>query len=238
MDSLYATDASKFEALVERDPKAEGKFVYCVTSTMICCRPTCSSRPPLIKNVCYYKTIEEAMVHGFIPCKRCKPELHYGWNQTRDTIYKACQMIMGRAKMKRKPDIDRIASELNISKWHLCRTFKNYTEMTPRQFYLKCIDGQDPLAQNPLPIIQTKKNLQKMKRKKALMATEEQGDSSSPSASASTSPESVADEFGGIFGNLTHELGDYYALNDGFFDNILDFHYEKEELKGSLTSYD
>lgn len=233
MDTDFITDDSKFEALVERDPNAEGKFVYCVTSTMICCRPTCSSRPPLKKNVCYYETIEEAMINGYIPCKRCKPELLYGWNQTRDTISKACKMIMRLAKMKRKPDIDLIASELNVSKWHLCRTFKNYTEMTPRQFYLKCIDGQDPLAQNPLPLIQTKKHLQKLKMKKAIL---EKGGQIQVDSSASSSPKSVGDDFGDLFSDLGRqtEVEDYYAFGEGFFDNILDISYEKEELKSSL----
>lgn len=164
MMSAFTTDQSKFQAVLDRDPASEGHFVYGVISTMICCRPTCSSRPPLKKNVIFFDTIEDAVSKGFISCKRCKPEKTTGWNRTRDIVAQACVIIMDMAKLKRKPNIDKIAAKLKVSKWHLCRTFKNYTGITPRQFYLKSLEGLDPLKSKPLPLIQTKKNLLKLKK--------------------------------------------------------------------------
>lgn len=72
-------------------------------------------------------------------------------------------MLRDMAVARQKPNIDLIARRLHVSKWHFCRTFKRYTNYTPRKYYLKCLAGEDPLILRPLPQIETKKNLQKKK---------------------------------------------------------------------------
>ncbi|MCC8024068.1 MAG: hypothetical protein LIP16_02005 [Clostridium sp.] len=52
----------------------DGKFYVAVKSTKIVCRPSCSSRTPLEKNMVFFDTLEEALKNGYRPCRRCKPE--------------------------------------------------------------------------------------------------------------------------------------------------------------------
>ncbi|OGU63589.1 MAG: methylated-DNA--[protein]-cysteine S-methyltransferase [Stygiobacter sp.] len=59
------------------DVSYDGIFYLAVTSTGIFCRPSCSARKPLPKNVEYYSSSREAIFAGYRPCKRCKPlEVH------------------------------------------------------------------------------------------------------------------------------------------------------------------
>jgi AraC family transcriptional regulator of adaptative response/methylated-DNA-[protein]-cysteine methyltransferase len=54
-----------------RDPDAT--FIYAVTTTGVFCRPSCTSRRPLRKNVRFFHSAVEALAAGFRPCKRCAP---------------------------------------------------------------------------------------------------------------------------------------------------------------------
>ena len=64
----------KVEAVRNRDKSYDGKFYIAVKSTKIVCRPWCSSRTPLEKNMVFFDTLEDAIQNGFRPCKRCKPD--------------------------------------------------------------------------------------------------------------------------------------------------------------------
>lgn len=169
MSSIFPTYEAKYKALLERNPDAEGQFIYCVLSTSICCRPTCSSRLPLKKNIMFCDNLGYALKEGFRPCRRCKPEIAMGWNKPREMVESACIKIMNRARCKNKIQIEEIAFELGVSKWHFCRTFKNYTGITPKRFYNECVRGSNTLDLNLIPIIQTKKNLEKQRLFKSLM---------------------------------------------------------------------
>jgi AraC family transcriptional regulator of adaptative response/methylated-DNA-[protein]-cysteine methyltransferase len=57
--------------LLARD--ASASFFYAVVTTGVFCRPDCSSRRPLRKNVRFFRTMEEARTAGFRPCHRCQP---------------------------------------------------------------------------------------------------------------------------------------------------------------------
>ena len=67
-----------FKALVERDSTFEGIFFAAIKTTGIFCRPTCTAKKPLAKNVEYYPTPKEAILHGYRPCKVCHPERPLG----------------------------------------------------------------------------------------------------------------------------------------------------------------
>jgi AraC family transcriptional regulator, regulatory protein of adaptative response / methylated-DNA-[protein]-cysteine methyltransferase len=60
-------------AFMERDTSYEGVFFTCVTTTGIFCRPACSARKPLLKNIEFFGTSQDAILAGFRPCKRCRP---------------------------------------------------------------------------------------------------------------------------------------------------------------------
>lgn len=61
------------EAFMRRDEAFEGVFVTAVVTTGIFCRPTCTARKPLARNVEFYPTPRDALVAGYRPCRRCRP---------------------------------------------------------------------------------------------------------------------------------------------------------------------
>jgi AraC family transcriptional regulator of adaptative response/methylated-DNA-[protein]-cysteine methyltransferase len=62
-----------YEASVRKDTSYEGIFFMAVKTTGIFCRPSCTARKPKFANVVFFKTVDEAMQHGFRACKVCKP---------------------------------------------------------------------------------------------------------------------------------------------------------------------
>jgi AraC family transcriptional regulator of adaptative response/methylated-DNA-[protein]-cysteine methyltransferase len=63
----------KWLAVTSSDKSADGVFYYSVQSTGVYCKPSCSSRKPLRKNVDFHNTASEAELSGFRACKRCRP---------------------------------------------------------------------------------------------------------------------------------------------------------------------
>lgn len=64
-------------AFGQSDPAYDGIFYVAVRTTGIVCRPSCKPpRKPLLKNVEFYATIEEALHQGYRPCKLCRPDEH------------------------------------------------------------------------------------------------------------------------------------------------------------------
>jgi AraC family transcriptional regulator of adaptative response/methylated-DNA-[protein]-cysteine methyltransferase len=56
-----------------KDASYDGIFYLAVRTTGIFCRPSCSARKPLPKNVEFFPTTKEAVFAGYRPCKVCKP---------------------------------------------------------------------------------------------------------------------------------------------------------------------
>ena len=70
---FHEDDQTRWQAVLRRDPRADGLFCYGVSSTGIYCRPTCPARRPARRNVRFFATPEEAEEAGFRPCRRCTP---------------------------------------------------------------------------------------------------------------------------------------------------------------------
>ena len=62
-----------YDALVRKDKQFEGIFIVGVKTTGIFCRPSCTARKPLRKNVEFFPDTQEAILHGYRPCKVCHP---------------------------------------------------------------------------------------------------------------------------------------------------------------------
>src|SRR6478672_10695796 len=73
-DALPTEKDPRWQAVVARDPAADGTFYYSVKTTGVYCFPSCAARPALPKNVRFHLTREDAERAGFRPCKRCKPD--------------------------------------------------------------------------------------------------------------------------------------------------------------------
>ncbi len=70
---MQLTHEIMYQAIIDKDASFEGLFITAVKTTGIFCRPTCSARKPKIENVVFFTTTKEAILHGYRPCKICKP---------------------------------------------------------------------------------------------------------------------------------------------------------------------
>ncbi len=60
------TDDRRWQAVCERDTRADGQFVFAVLTTGICCRPSCRSRRAARKRT-LFADVAAAVAAGFRP---------------------------------------------------------------------------------------------------------------------------------------------------------------------------
>lgn len=85
-----------YRAVCGRDARFDGVFFTAVLSTGIYCRPSCSARTPLQRNVRFFPTAASAQSAGFRACKRCRPGAAPGspeWNVRADLAGRAMRFI-------------------------------------------------------------------------------------------------------------------------------------------------
>lgn len=126
-------DNARWAAVVKRDTRADGVFVYCVKTTQIFCRPNCRARLARRSNVEFFSTTAEAQAAGYRACKRCRPLL-VKYTPEADKIQKACTMLDTQSRDAPFPGLDRLAREAGLTKHHFHRLFKRETGLTPREY--------------------------------------------------------------------------------------------------------
>lgn len=129
-EAAYATEAQRWAAVQRRDRAADGRFYYSVATTGVYCRPSCAARLALRKNVAFHDTCDDAERAGFRPCKRCKPHEAVDAGHAA-AIAAACRTIEQAEEM---PNLDTLADEAGLSRFHFHRLFKAATGLTPRQY--------------------------------------------------------------------------------------------------------
>ncbi|HYM15756.1 MAG TPA: bifunctional DNA-binding transcriptional regulator/O6-methylguanine-DNA methyltransferase Ada [Dehalococcoidia bacterium] len=119
-----------WEAVVQRRAASEGLFVVAVRTTKIYCRPSCPSRTPRRENVRFYAAASAAEAAGFRACKRCDPR-----GPARPDVA-LVRRISARidAAGERAPTLAALSDEFGVSPFHLQRTFKRITGVSPRQY--------------------------------------------------------------------------------------------------------
>jgi AraC family transcriptional regulator of adaptative response/methylated-DNA-[protein]-cysteine methyltransferase len=120
----------RWAAVLDRDPAADGRFVYAVASTRIFCRPTCPSRRPHRRNVRFFATPAAAERAGYRACRRCHPA--EGEPDTQRRVREAQRYLEGH--LDETVTLDRLGREVGLSPWHLQRTFKRLVGVTPRAY--------------------------------------------------------------------------------------------------------
>jgi AraC family transcriptional regulator, regulatory protein of adaptative response / methylated-DNA-[protein]-cysteine methyltransferase len=127
----FIDDESRWQALADRDPAADGEFVYSVKSTGVYCRPTCPSKLALRENVRFHATCEEAEAAGFRACKRCRPTGESIAEHQSSIVARACRIIEESGEI---PNLDDLARSVGMSSYHFHRVFKAQTGLTPRGY--------------------------------------------------------------------------------------------------------
>ncbi|MEX0552808.1 bifunctional DNA-binding transcriptional regulator/O6-methylguanine-DNA methyltransferase Ada [Klebsiella grimontii] len=125
---MIDTDERRWQAVCERDARADGQFVFAVLTTGVCCRPTCRSRRALRENVRFYPDVATAQAEGFRPCKRCQPEKSDPQQRKVEKVAAACRLLEQETPMT----LEALARQAALSPFHFHRLFKSVTGMTPK----------------------------------------------------------------------------------------------------------
>lgn len=122
----------RWEAVLRRDPQADGGFVYAVKTTGVYCRPSCPSRTAKRENVVFFDTNELAAAAGYRVCKRCKPDELSQAQRRRALVIQACEAM---AHSTSTPSLAELAHQAGLSRHHFHRIFKGTTGLTPLAYY-------------------------------------------------------------------------------------------------------
>ena len=128
--ALPADRDALWQAFLGRDPHWEGRFVAAVRTTGIFCRPTCTCRKPLRRNVRFFASAQAAAEAGFRPCKRCRPELAGGGAEADRRLAARALTLMRRELGERWPVV-RLARALAMSASSFARHFRAGAGTTP-----------------------------------------------------------------------------------------------------------
>ncbi len=119
-----------WQAVLQRREVSDRAFFFAVTSTKVYCRPSCPSRRPRPENVRFFATPDEAEAADFRACKRCHPR-ESALDSTAALVKRICRYIDAREDVPTLADLSR---EFGVSQFHLQRTFKRITGLSPRAY--------------------------------------------------------------------------------------------------------
>lgn len=117
--------------MLERNPGFDGVLYFAVKSTGIYCKPSCPSRRPRPERVSFFFTTAEAEKAGYRACRRCHPE----------RMEPAPNVLMARevcryieANFDGTVNLRVLSAALGQSQFHLQRTFKQVTGVSPHEY--------------------------------------------------------------------------------------------------------
>jgi AraC family transcriptional regulator of adaptative response/methylated-DNA-[protein]-cysteine methyltransferase len=114
-----------------RDAAADAQFVYAVKTTGIYCRPSASARQPKRENVEFFDTAEAAEAAGYRPSRRASADRTAAAAQRAARVAQACRLIDG---AEVQPNLEALAEQAGMSRFHFHRVFKAETGLTPKAY--------------------------------------------------------------------------------------------------------
>jgi len=119
---------NKWQQVMARDARQDGRFVFAVRTTGIYCRPSCPSRRPRQDSVEFFGSPNEAERAGYRACLRCKP-----------TEISSQALYVNRARQlldnaEGVVTLSQLSSRVGLSPFHLQRLFKRATGLSPREY--------------------------------------------------------------------------------------------------------
>jgi AraC family transcriptional regulator of adaptative response/methylated-DNA-[protein]-cysteine methyltransferase len=132
VDFRTLSDDQRWQAVLDRDRRFDGAFVYAVRSTGIYCRAGCPSRRPRRVQVSFFPFPAAAEQAGFRACRRCRP---------RDTVTRDPHVLLAERTCRllessrgSRMTLSTLARGLGVSAQHLQRVFSRVTGVSPRAY--------------------------------------------------------------------------------------------------------
>jgi AraC family transcriptional regulator of adaptative response/methylated-DNA-[protein]-cysteine methyltransferase len=125
----------RWQAVLDRDPSHDGKFVFAVSSTGVYCRPSCPAKRPRRENVIFFRLPDDAEKAGYRACLRCRPRAIGGHAPT-EMVKAVCRYL--EQHLDEPITLARLGRAFHQSPFHLQRTFKAVLGVTPRAYADSC----------------------------------------------------------------------------------------------------
>ncbi len=127
---------ARWEAVLTKNARLDGQFVFAVTSTGIYCRPSCPSRRPRRENVQFFNLPASAEAAGYRACKRCNPRDTSPTDPQADMAERVCRLI--EANQGESLTLTELSKTIGVSPFHLQRTFKSIMGVSPSEYADAC----------------------------------------------------------------------------------------------------
>ena len=125
-------DDQLWQAVVAKDARFDGQFVFAVSSTGVYCRPSCPSRRAHRERVKFFELPEAAEQAGFRACLRCQPRRARIMDPQVELVQRVCRLLNSNESESLK--LAELATQAGVSQFHLQRTFKRVMGISPRQY--------------------------------------------------------------------------------------------------------
>ena len=123
LNFLPDSHESEWQAVLTKDCRFDGQFVFAVSSTGIYCRPSCPSRRPHRDRVSFFPLPEAAEQAGFRACLRCHPRDVRVVDPQVEMTREVCRLI---EESDGEPvTLAALSAKTGVSSFHLQRTFKS-----------------------------------------------------------------------------------------------------------------
>jgi len=130
---LWSADQEElWQAVLAKDARRDGQFVFAVSSTGIYCRPSCPSRRPRRDRVSFFQLPENAEQAGFRACRRCHPRNAASVDPQTQMARDVCRLI--EANQGEPITLSALSERLGVSSFHLQRTFKSVMGISPKDY--------------------------------------------------------------------------------------------------------
>jgi AraC family transcriptional regulator, regulatory protein of adaptative response / methylated-DNA-[protein]-cysteine methyltransferase len=119
---------NKWQQVLARDARQDGRFVFAVRTTGVFCRPSCPSRRPRRDSVEFFAGPREAERAGYRACLRCKPTQ---MSEQAQHVLRARRVLDNAEGVVTLADLSK---RVGLSPFHLQRLFKRATSLSPREY--------------------------------------------------------------------------------------------------------
>lgn len=130
--NLSRSDEQFWQAVVRKDARFDGQFVFAVSSTGVYCRPSCPSRRAHRERVRFFDLPAAAEQAGFRACLRCQPQRARVLDPQVELVQRVCSVLNSSDSETVK--LAELAAHAGVSVFHLQRTFKRVMGISPRQY--------------------------------------------------------------------------------------------------------